>query len=379
MSNRSRFGRLLVGALALAATIPPVVRSQSPSMPSPGNGTLYVGSFAGHFSIIDEATSTIVGKIPFKSGIPRRTSLSRDRARFYTLEADMDKVEILDIASRSTVDVFSLSQGNKLVRIKTLEPDPKHRFVMMVIRAATKHADRFEIGPAELVQYDLATHKVVRTIPWPNGEERESANIQFSPDGKSMYLFNEQDILIYDTDTFAQVAKWDMSKAPEEGLGSLRFGQTDSMNDEPGFYTGLFTVEDPVQHRRMMGIGRVNLAARSVEFSVLGPASQVGFTMAPDRRVAFGLSSEIGRYEFWKFDLTTRQVAERVEFKGRPRMSLRTSSNGRVLYIYNAGATIDLWDAATYSFMKTIQLPGDHTTELFVFPGAPPVTSAFQD
>ena len=60
-------------------------------------------------------------------------------------------------------------------------------------------------------------------------------------------------------------------------------------------------------------------------------------------------------------------------------MSLRTSSNGRVLYIYNAGATIDLWDAATYKYMKTIQLPGDHTTELFVFPGTPPVTSAFQD
>jgi hypothetical protein len=93
--------------------------------------------------------------------------------------------------------------------------------------------------------------------------------------------------------------------------------------------------------------------------------------------VAFGLASEIGRYEFWKFDLVTKQVAERVEFKGRPRMSLRTSSNGRVLYIYNAGATIDLWDASTYKYMKTIQLPGDHTTDLFVFPAAPQATSAF--
>ena len=378
MSHRSIGLKLLCAAVATAA-IPAMVRSQSPPMLSPGNGTLYVGSFAGHFSIIDEATSAIVGKVPFKSGIPRRTALSRDRTRFYTIEADMDKVEILDIASRTTLDVFSLTEGSRIVRIKTLEPDPKHRFVMMVTRAATKLADRFEIGPAELVQYDLSSHKVVKTIPWPNGEERESANIQFSPDGRSMYLFNEQDVLIYDTATFEQVGKWDMSKAPEDGLGSIRFGSTDSINDEPGFYTGLFTVEDPVQHRRMMGIGRVNLAARSVEFSVLGPASQVGFTMSPDRRVAFGLLSEIGRYEFWKFDLLTKQVAERVEFKGRPRMSLRTSSNGRVLYIYNAGATIDLWDAATYTFMKTIQLPGDHTTELFVFPGAPRATSGFQN
>ena len=41
-------------------------------------------------------------------------------------------------------------------------------------------------------------------------------------------------------------------------------------------------------------------------------------------------------------------------------MSLKTSSNGQVLYIYNAGATIDLYDAATYKFMKAIQLVGRH-------------------
>jgi hypothetical protein len=53
-------------------------------------------------------------------------------------------------------------------------------------------------------------------------------------------------------------------------------------------------------------------------------------------------------------------------------MSLRTSSNGKVLYVYNAGETIDLYDAATYKYMKTIFLPGDFTTELFVFPKESP-------
>ncbi len=51
-------------------------------------------------------------------------------------------------------------------------------------------------------------------------------------------------------------------------------------------------------------------------------------------------------------------------------MSLKTSSNGKVLYIYNAGDTIDLYDAATYKFMNAIQLEGDTTTEMFVFPPA---------
>ena len=57
-------------------------------------------------------------------------------------------------------------------------------------------------------------------------------------------------------------------------------------------------------------------------------------------------------------------------------MSMKTSSNGKVLYIYNAGATIDLYDAATFSFISAIQLPGDATTEMFVFPAASTAPSA---
>jgi hypothetical protein len=52
-------------------------------------------------------------------------------------------------------------------------------------------------------------------------------------------------------------------------------------------------------------------------------------------------------------------------------MSLKTSSNGKVLYIYNAGNTIDLWDAETYQYLRTITLDGDMTAELFVFPTSP--------
>ena len=198
--------------------------------------------------------------------------------------------------------------------------------------------------------------------------------MQFSPDGKLMYLFSEQDVLIYDTTTLKQIDRWELSKPVEEGYGAFEFGQIDAANDEPGFYTAMFQVQDPVQKRRIMGIGRVNLAAKKVDFYTLGPAQQVGFTMAPSRKVAYGLANEIGKYEFWKFDLEGRKVAARVEFPGRPRMSLKVSSNGKVLYIYNAGDTIDLYDADTFKFMKTIDLGGDVTSDLFVVPG--PVTRA---
>jgi hypothetical protein len=49
-------------------------------------------------------------------------------------------------------------------------------------------------------------------------------------------------------------------------------------------------------------------------------------------------------------------------------MSLKTSSNGKLLYIYNAGNTIDLFEAATYKYLRTIDLDGDVTTAFYVVP-----------
>lgn len=365
--------RLAVAAcaagLALVAGIAPVRTAEKPRV-SAGNGTLIIGSYPKQYWIIDEATEKVVGTIPFQSGIPRRTTLSRDRTRFYTIEAAMEKVEILDLATRKTIDTFTLSEGNRKVRIRSLEPDPQHRFLVMVIAPATKLIDRFEIAAPSLIQYDLRAHKIVRTIPWPNDEERQNANILFSPDGGLMYLFSDQDVLIYETAGFTQVDKWELSRPIEEGFGRLEFGARDVTNDEPGFYTTLFNVSDPVQHRRMMGIGRVNLAAKSVDFYTLGPSTGLSFTMAPGRKVAYGLFEDIGRYEFWKFDLEHRRFAGRTEFKGRPRMGLKTSSNGKVLYIFVAGNTIDLYDAETYQYLRTITIEGDMTTDLFVLPPA---------
>jgi hypothetical protein len=360
---------VLAVTLAAAATLP--VRTADKPRVSAGNGTLIIGSYPKQYWIIDEATEKVVGTIPYQSGIPRRTTMSRDRKRFYTIEAGMEKIEILDIAARKTIDTFTLSEGNKKVRIRSIEPDPLHRFVVMVTASAEKLIDRFEIGAPTLVQYDLKDHKIVRTIPWPKDEERQNANILFSPDGKLMYLFSDQDVLIYETNTFTQVDKWELSRPIEEGFGRLEFGSRDILNDEPGYYTSIFNVSDPVQHRRMMGIGRVNLAAKSVDFYTLGPSSPVSFALAPGRKVAYGLFEDIGRYEFWKFDLEHRKLAGRMEFKGRPRMGLKTSSNGKVLYIFVAGNTIDLWDAETYQYLRTITIEGDQTTELFVLPNPP--------
>jgi hypothetical protein len=369
---KTRTARALLGLVAIAAFASTSVSGQRSSQPlTGGNGTLYIGGYPNLVWIIDEATEKVVGTIQTKTGIPRRLTLSRDLKRFYNIDATNEFVEILDIASRKTVDSFRLTEGNRRVRIATLEPDPEHRYLMMITRSSTKLRDRVEIGPSELQQYDLTTHKITRTVPWPDGEERDQANLVFSPDGKLLYVLGDE-ILIFETQGFTQVDKWNLSNV-EEGLGQVSvsfggFGGLDTVNDEPGFLTTTLTVEDPVQHRRMMGVARINLVKKDLDFYTIGPAGGVNFVLAPDRKRGYGLESAIGRYQFWTFDLEQRRVISRAEFEGRPRMSLKTSSNGRILYIYNAGNTIDFYDAASYKYLRTITLDGDVTTGFYVVP-----------
>lgn len=332
-----------------------------------GNSLLYIGTYAGNVQIFDEATEKLIGEIKLKTGIPRSLILSFDKKKFYVLDSTLEKIEIVDIASRTSLDTFTLSAGPTRTRVRSMQVDPLERFMILLTRSATKKSDRWEISDVALQLYDLKQKKITRDIPWPGGEARENVNIRFSPDGKLLYFFGD-DILIIETENFTEVDTWQMSRPLEQGLGRVSFGAVDDINDDPGFFTGLFTVQDPVQNRRIMGIGRVNLVGKTVDFHPIGPSEGVGFAMTPDRKRAYGLLQQIGRYEFWSFDLEHKKLLTRTEFPGRPRMALRVSSNGKLLYVFQAGATIDVYDAATYKYLRTIEMTADQTTNLFVLP-----------
>lgn len=374
-----RVPRAVMAAALLLPALLAAPRAQTPTTPAPastlttmpGNGTMYIGGYPNSIWIIDEATAKVTETIPLKIGLPRRLVMTKDASRFYIGDIHSTNIEVVDVASRATLETFTLSEGNRKTRISAYEPDPTNSYMVMITRDYTKHIDRYEIGPAKLVTYDLKTHAVTRTIPWPDGEERDSANLLFSPDGKLLYFLGTE-ILIFETQNFTEVDRWSLSSL-ETGLGQVSlsfggFGGVDTVHDEPGFLTTTMTVEDPLQNRRMMGVARVNLNAKTLDFYTIGPAGGVTFALSPDGQHGYGVESEIGRYQFWTFDLKGRVVTRRQEFAGRPRMSLKTSTNGKVLYIYNAGETIDLYDASTYGLMSTIDLPGDVSTGLIVLP-----------
>jgi DNA-binding beta-propeller fold protein YncE len=361
----------LAGALVLPALVS-TPAAQTASLPvSPGNGTMYIGGYPNSIWVIDEAKAKVVETISTQIGLPRRLVMSRDRSRFYVADIHATNIEIIDVATRKSLDTLTLSGGNSRVRINAFEPDPTHSYLVAITRQYTKLQDRYDIGPAKLVTIDLKSKEVTREIPWPDNTERDNANLLFSPDGKLLYFLGTE-ILVFETTEFKEVGRWNLSSL-ETGLGQVSlsyngFGGVDTVHAEEGYLTTTMTVEDPVQSRRLMGIARVNLNEKELDFYTIGPAAGVNFALSPDGRSGFGVESEIGRYQLWTFDLENRRVAKRQEFAGRPRMSLKTSTNGKVLYIYNAGETIDLYDADTYALLTTLHLPGDVSTGLIVLP-----------
>ena len=332
---------------------------------SGGNGTIYMGAYNNSVYVIDEATLEVTRRIPTTTGIPNRFDLAPDNETLYIRDAAMEHVEVLDLVEGRSVDSFTLSQSNTKVRIRTMAADPGGEYILLAVRSYTKLLDRFEIGDFELVRVDLDSHEVTDTIALPFDEQRQGVSLMFSPDGDLLYFFG-RDIIAVETENFTEVDRWELSRPLEEGLGRMNVSFQRSPYDEEGIFTSLFRMTDPVQGRRMMGIARVNLAEQDVDFYTLGPSEPVSFALAPDGRKGYGLRSEIGFYEFWTFDLEGRRVESRVEFPGRPRMSLLPSSNGELLYIYTAGNTIDVYDADTHELLRTVWLDADMTRFLLV-------------
>ena len=355
-------------ALGLAMAVPSSgahARMQN----SGGDGTIYIATYDSSILIIDEATLEVAGRIETTIPIPTDLVLSHDGKRFYVEAAEGDRIEAVDIESRRSIDTYSLSRGPSTVRIDGFTPSPDDTYAIMFVREYRKLSDRYEIGDPMMLKYDLVNKVVADTLDFP-ADEVQSASLIFAPDGEHVY-YSADDLLVLETGNFTEVDRWEITDAWEPGLASLSFGFPDNPYDEEGIYTGLFRTIDPVQNRQLMGIARVDLEAREVDFYTLGPSEQIEFRMAPGGEKAYGLSEQVGRYEFLTFDLVNRRLESRTQFPGRPRMSLAVSSNGELLYIYTAGNTIDVYDAESYEHLRQVQLDADMTEFLLVPSGSP--------
>jgi hypothetical protein len=361
---------------AFAQSAPAGRRAAAPAAFSPGRGTIWVGSYSGHLTAVDEATGTFT-KVPLKTGPPFVVRLSPDRSRFYVQSANQERFEVVDAKTRQSIDTFTLSDARRHVRALAFEVDPTHRTMVIVARTATRLIDRWEIGAPEFLMYDLASHAVTRTVPWTIEPEAGyfGTALRFSPDGTLLYVLGQK-VTVLDAASMQQVEEWDLALPADAMLGRFEPGAWDDAADPQGYATGLFTMNDAVQHRRLLVIGRIDLAARSVDTFVLGPEPKVDgvtFHVSPDRRLGHALLAEIGRHQLWTIDLGARAVVSRVDVPTRTRMQMRASSNGQALYLYEAGRTIEVWSADASTRLKTIELDSDMMYATFVI--VPPASS----
>ena len=334
---------------------------------------MYLGTWPNKILVIDEAQGQVIDEIKLETGTPLQVVLSQDHKQLFVLTTKMG-IEVLDLATRKVTSHFELNEGNRRVYSLGAAPDPQGKYLYATLRTSTKEIDRYKIEKAKFAVIDLEQKKITKTFDFPKEFDQGFgflAGYKVSPDGKLLYVFKE-DILIFDVSNFKQVDKIELSKPLYPGLFPINVRGDDDPNEEPGFVTSVFNATDPVVRRAIFGIARINLATKSVDFTPIGPAAPMNrFLLTPDRKkgytVTFSGQGGNRRTEFWVFDVVARKVIKKLEFESRSRFNFAVSGDGKKLYIYGAGPTIEIYDAETLRLEKTITLEGDAITQLLVF------------
>ena len=239
------FAVLLLGMVLPAPA--PVAGQQASEAISGGGGTFYSGAYADRIHVVDEETLALVDTIQTQNGIPGRLVVSENRERIYVTDATYEYVEVIDLATRESIDSFTLSDGARRFWMRGgFSVDPQENYALIVGFSRIKHADRYEVHSNVIIRYDLKKHEVMDTIPWPDGHVRSRVNFMFSPDGSLAY-FSAEDMIVLETENFTEVDRWAISEESEPGLGVVRPSFGFSYYEEPGFFTGLVRMTDPHQ------------------------------------------------------------------------------------------------------------------------------------
>ena len=364
-----------------------VVLAWSPAPARAGDARqqlLYLATWPHQIVIFDATQEKVVDTIDLKADVPHFLILSPDKKKLYLNTVRDNSIVTIDLATRKPASSFSLNSGNRNVRVMGLAPDPAGKYLYGLATVITKQLDHYDIDPPGFIVIDLAAGKIIRTGEFPKDEDRSEVygDLRVSPDGKLLYLFSEN-ILVVDTTSFHVVKKIDLAKPLNPGVENLSMDLLDDPNELPGKVTSVFHFSDPYVHRVVFGIGSIDLAKLSFDFSAVGPVEAgrlMPLRLTPDRKVGYtvAINGSPGnrRCEFWAFDMPSRKLIRKREFDGRNRFSFDLSADGSKIFIYGAGYDIEVYDANTFELRNNVVLPGDVTSNMIVMPAASTTGSA---
>jgi hypothetical protein len=348
------------------------------AVPASLKGLMYIGTLDQKLLVIKEDTGDIAGEIPL-GGIPRTTVLSTDGTKVHIITTKMD-VETVDLVSRKVISSFSLADPRTSPRMMRnaggrsfsgIAVDPNGRYIYTGLQVTVKELDQFRIDPPQFVTIDLQEKKIAKSVPFPKGYDQGfgfAATYKISPDGKLLYVFDE-DIVVFNLADLKELDRIALAKPEYPGASPYRLAASDDPNDEPGIVTSIFTSVDPVVHKETLGMAKLNLTTKKVEYAPIGPAfPMVGFMLTPDRKLGYSLMvNKTGanrESEWWVWDIAQQKVIRKAPVTPRINFRPGISSDGKTLYLFGGGSTIEFWDADTLTAKPMLYLNKDSTTNL---------------
>jgi hypothetical protein len=347
---------------------------------------MYVGTLDKKLLVIDETKEEVIDQIQL-TGIPRTTALSADRKTLYIFSTQM-LLEIVDLEARKVTGSFNLADARSRPRIQANAPDrvnlgnnarfsglavdPAGRYIYTTMRNVVKDIDQYRIEQPQFVAIDLQDKKIAKAWPFPKDMDQGfgfNATYKVSPNGKLLYVFQE-DILIFDLDTFKQVDRIELAQPPYPGASPYRLAANEDTFDAPDVVTSVFTAVDGIVHKGTLGLAKINLNTRKLEYFPIGPLlPMTNFQVSPDRKRGYSVMPIVGTganrmTEWWVWDIENHKVIKKQEFDSRPTFRFSVGGDGKRLYLYGAGSTLEIWDAETLQSRKLIYLNKDTTTNL---------------
>ena len=370
-----------------------LLQSMAAAQTLPSNQLMYVGTLDKKLLMIDEGKEEVVGEIPL-GGIPRTTALSADRKKLHIVSTQM-LLETVDLESKKVVSSFSLADPRTRIRIQANAPDivnagnngarfsgiavdPKGRYLYTTMRNVVKDIDQYRIDPPQFVAIDLQDQKIAKAWPFPKEINQGfgfNATYKVSADGKRLYVFQE-DILVFDLDSFKQIDRVELAQPPFPGASPYRLAASDDPFDAPDTVTSVFTSVDSIVHKGTLGLAKIDLTTRKVDYFPIGPLLPMnGFQLSPDRKRGYSVMPKIAAganraTEWWVWDIENHKVIKKKDFDTRPTFRFAVGGDGKKLYLYGAGSTLEVWDAETLESRKLIYLNKDTTTNLVTLPVA---------
>jgi hypothetical protein len=364
-------GVLLAGLLC---GVPGWGAPPAPQTSNSAAGFAYIGTLDKKLLVFDEDKEEVVAEIPL-GGIPRITVLSPDQTKLAIFTTTM-AVEVVDLPARKMISHFTLSDEKSRPRIpraggSSLAMDPTGRYVYATMRVSVRETDYYRLEPAQFVVIDLQEKRIAKSFPFPKDLDQGfgfAASYKVSPDGKLLYVFQE-DVLVFDLATFTQVDRIELAKPEFPGASPFHLNPAEDPNSEGRVVTSVFTAVDPIVHKGTIGLASLDLETHKADFKPIGPAlPMMGFMISPDHKRGFSLMySGLGGNrdtEWWVWDIDSHKVIRKVPFESRPTFRFGMSGDGKKLYMYGAGSTLEVFDSETLKSRKLLYLNKDTTTNL---------------